>query len=234
MKSRYTGDLAIRYRRFMGRIGHFFAELGRQCAPFLLAAALVLVWCGVIYKKAAPRAAEVARTVAMGTLEKEITAAAVDAVAGIAPDDFCRVEYGRDGEILAVSADASAVSAAQKAVLDAVNRRLGEISYIPVRLPVGTLLGGQLLSGRGFRLTVRAEPYCNLSTDVESRLESAGINQVSHTIILTVHADVTLICMGQNDRFETDVSLPLAESILVGSVPDGFFGMGGVSENPAP
>lgn len=224
MKSRYTGDLAVRYRRWMGRVGRFLAELCRQCAPFLLAAALILVWWGVFYKKAAPRATEVARTVAMGTLEKEITAAAVDAIAKIAPDDFCRVDYGRDGEILAVSADAASVAAAQKAVLEEVNRRLNELDYIPVRLPIGTLLGGQLLSGRGFRLGIRAEPYCSLSADVESRLESAGINQVSHIITLTVHADVTLICMGERDRFETSVSLPLAESILVGSVPDGFFG----------
>ncbi len=180
-----------------------------------------------MYKRAAPRAADVAMTVSKGQIEKEITAAAVDAIADVSNGDFCRVDYGREGEILAVSANAGSVTAAQKAVIDAVNRRLSEIGYIPVRVPVGTLLGGELLSGRGFRMKVRAEPYCSLTTSVDSQLESAGINQVSHRITLTVNAHVTIICMGRTESFDTAVTLPLAESILVGSVPEGFFGKTG-------
>lgn len=224
MKANPIGDFAIRYRRSLMKLKKAVAEFFCRSIPFLMGAALILVWCGVLYKSAAPKASEMAMTVSKGQIERVITTSAVEALSKLTVDNYCTVSYGSSGEILAVTANTSAVSQAVSLVLEEVNEALSDLDYVTVSLPVGTLLGGELLSGRGFGLNYRAEPYCNLSASTDSYLDSAGINQVSHRIILKITANVSLICMGRTETFTAEVELPLAESVLVGSVPDGFFG----------
>lgn len=224
MKATPVGDFAIRYRRSLERLKKGIAEFCCRSIPFLMGAALIAVWCGVLYKSAAPKATEMAMTVTKGQIERVITTTAVETLSNLPEQRYCTVSYGSSGEILAVTADTSAVSKAISRVLEEVNEALADLDYVTVSLPVGTLLGGELLSGRGFGLSYRAEPYCNLSASTDSYLTSAGINQVSHRIMLKITADISLICMGRTEIFETEVELPLSESLLVGSVPDGFFG----------
>lgn len=224
MKATPIGDLAIRYRRALLKLKRGLAEICCRSIPFLMGAVLLFVWCGVLYKSAAPKATEMAIMVSKGQIERVITSSAVDALSKLTGDSYCSVSYGSDGEILAVTANTTAVSEAVRMVLDEVNEALADLDYITVSLPVGTLFGGELLSGRGFGLNYRAEPYCNLSASTGSSLSSAGINQVCHRIMLKITANVSLICMGRTETFMTEIELPLAESVLVGNVPDGFFG----------
>lgn len=91
-----------------------------------------------------------------------------------------------------------------------------------VSVPVGSALGIKFLAGTGPRIRMRIIPIGAVSTGFESTFESAGINQTRHKIFLTLRATVSLILPNGSQRVEVRNTFPLAESIIVGQVPDSF------------
>lgn len=222
LKNPITGRFAFEYRRFAVTVTKKAAYFFRQSAPVFLALALVFVWSAVVYKKSAPKASAAAVKMARGEIVRAITESATEAIASLESTDFNRISYGEDRTIVAVSADTVSVNIAVRKVLDAVNESVKRLGNIYVSLPIGTLVGGDYMSGRGFRLRFRTEPYVCFTTDVNSELCEAGINQISHKIVLTVIADVTLVCMGYNANFIESVKIPLSESVIIGKIPGGI------------
>jgi hypothetical protein len=218
-----TDTFAFQYRRFLKKCSQYCLFWVRQSLPILLSAALVFVWLAVAYKNTAPTAAELACQVVQGQIQKLILSVASDTLDQLGTESYCSTEYGADGSILAVSSDAIALNQATKAVTANVQTALNESRTFSVPIPIGTLIGWKWTSGRGFSIRFRAEPYASVIAAVQNHLEAVGINQISHTILLTVLANVTLICMGEKKSFECTVNLTLAEEILIGKVPDGLF-----------
>ena len=91
-----------------------------------------------------------------------------------------------------------------------------------VYIPLGSALGIKFLAGAGPHIRTRIIPIGAVSTGFESTFESAGINQTRHKIFLTLRATVSLILPNGSQRVEVNNTFPLAESIIVGQVPDSF------------
>ena len=89
-------------------------------------------------------------------------------------------------------------------------------------IPLGSALGIKFLAGAGPHIRTRIIPIGAVSTGFESTFESAGINQTRHKIFLTLRATVSLILPNGSQRVEVNNTFPLAESIIVGQVPDSF------------
>ena len=75
---------------------------------------------------------------------------------------------------------------------DALAERMRENRTLKVKIPLGTLLGGRFLSGKGPSLSSRV--FCDYKTEYEitTDLVSVGINQTMYTAAMTVTVDCTL------------------------------------------
>lgn len=91
-----------------------------------------------------------------------------------------------------------------------------------VQIPLGAALGIHSLSGFGPRIAVQILPVGAVHTSFDTELESAGINQTRHKIFLTLRATVSLIVPTGSQRVDVKSTLPIAESIIVGEVPQSF------------
>ena len=91
----------------------------------------------------------------------------------------------------------------------------------------GTLSGVQLLSGRGPDVHLRVEPAGYLTSEVENRFESAGINQTRHQIMLLLDMRVMAIIPGYTTSTEIHTEYCLAETVIVGTVPDTLLTLSG-------
>ena len=65
-------------------------------------------------------------------------------------------------------------------------------------------------------------PIGAVSTYFETEFETAGINQTRHKIFLTLETSVSLIVPADSRMVQVTSTVPIAESIIVGQVPDSF------------
>lgn len=135
------------------------------------------------------------------------------------PRPFVTIERDGEGEPVAVQADTAALNELRLQVLGTLEESLN--GSVTVEVPVGSLTGVALFNGRGFPvpLTLGMEGSADLSFQTE--FVSAGINQSCHRVTMVVKAQG----FSQSRRFETQVevetSTVLAETVLVGAVPEG-------------
>jgi hypothetical protein len=55
----------------------------------------------------------------------------------------------------------------------------------------------------------------------------AGINQTLHQLNMQVSVDVAILVLGRSESFTVTSQVVVAETIIVGQVPDTFFQTGG-------
>ncbi len=136
--------------------------------------------------------------------------------------DFAELVYDENGNIAAVETLTGNVNRLQSQLLSKVNEALEESRDTEINVSLGTASGVWMLAGKGPHIPLRFLPIGNASVELISTLDSAGINQTCHTIMIrvTVHAAAAIpFC-----QTETEVIYEylLAETILVGDVPEGY------------
>ena len=89
-----------------------------------------------------------------------------------------------------------------------------------VSVPLGSALGIKFLAGTGPRIRMRIIPIGAVSTGFESTFESAGINQTEHRLLLDIIVDVDVLVPWGCLSSRTTTSVIVAETMIVGSVPD--------------
>lgn len=137
-------------------------------------------------------------------------------------DRLISFEKGSDGQVTAVHSDMAAFNRLQTAILDIVLTRVDQVSARELSIPVGTLTGVSLLAGRGPRLSVRMESVGSSSAWFENEFTSAGINQTKHQIILNIDVYVSILLPGFATATKVSNAVTVAETIIVGAVPDTY------------
>jgi len=110
--------------------------------------------------------------------------------------------------------------AAQTALV--AERQLNSFENQFVDIPMGAAFGVRFLSGFGPRISVQILPVGAVHTSYDTEFETAGINQTRHKIFLTLRASVSLIIPTGSQLVEVASTMLIAESIIVGEVPDSF------------
>ena len=91
----------------------------------------------------------------------------------------------------------------------------------------GSLVFPELLSGRGPGIPVQIIAIRNSDGSFESHFSQAGINQTLHQITMEVLVDVSVLVLGRTEEFTVSSQVIVAETIIVGDVPDTYFQTGG-------
>lgn len=91
-----------------------------------------------------------------------------------------------------------------------------------IRVPLGELLGVDILAGAGPMVPVRIKPGGAVSSDVEFVFTAVGINQVLHEIAVRMEVQMRVIAPLVSDEFQVSQRIPLSTVILQGKVPQVF------------
>ena len=89
-------------------------------------------------------------------------------------------------------------------------------------VPIGTLIGGNLLRGYGPGVPLKIGLIGNVDINFKSSFESAGINQTIHKIYLTIHASCYSYLPGIKSESDVDTTVVVAETVIVGEVPSTY------------
>ncbi|MBR6668232.1 MAG: sporulation protein YunB [Clostridia bacterium] len=95
-----------------------------------------------------------------------------------------------------------------------------------VRVPLGSALGLTLFAGAGPKIEVHVLPVGSVHAAFHTDFQTAGINQTRHRVTLQLTAQVQLVIPTGAQTVQAVTQVAMAESIIVGEVPDTFTDVG--------
>ena len=146
---------------------------------------------------------------------------------GVDYSDFVTITRNEAGEITALSADMARLNLLRAELSAHLLERL-EDSQLELTVPVGSLLPIEPTWARGPELHLRALALGTASAEFESEFTSAGINQTRHRLWLELSVPVTVLLPGGGEELTVDSRLCVAETVIVGQVPQTWFQTGGL------
>ena len=141
-------------------------------------------------------------------------------------EDLVTLERRADGGVAAARIDLAAVNQMKSVVLRELDERVPVRVREKVDVPLGNVLLPALLSGRGGSLPVRLVSLRSTNAELESGFSDAGVNQTLHTLALRVEVDLLLLTPAGLLSRQVTCSVPIAQTIIVGSVPSILFNTG--------
>lgn len=144
--------------------------------------------------------------------------------------DLITFEKDNEGKITAIYSNMAAFNRLQSKILDIILTRIDQVSARDLSIPVGSLTGSVLLAGRGPRISVRMESVGSSSARFENEFTSAGINQTKHQIVLNIDVAVSILLPGFSTATTVSNAVTVAETVIVGSVPDTYTYFNSTSE----
>lgn len=146
--------------------------------------------------------------------------------ADVAYDGLVRVVRNQNGEITSIQADMAQINRLKSSMSDSVIQKLENGGDHEISIPLGNLVGNQLTSGHGPMITVKVIPTGYVQSEIFNRFSSAGINQTLHQIMLRVNVQMIAVFPGYNIKTETETNFCIAETVIVGEIPQGYASLG--------
>ena len=174
-------------------------------------------------------AASLARTQVMNVTSDLINDAIARQIEAeeIAYDRMIYFEKDLDGRITALKTNMSLVNRLKTDTLNRINDEILALDSDHIGIPMGSLILPELLAGKGPRINVRVLSIRNSEADFESRFSEAGINQTLHQLTMVVRVDVAVLVLGKTEAFTVQSEVVVAETVIVGTVPETYLQTGG-------
>lgn len=161
-----------------------------------------------------------AKIFSFGIINAAVMKEMADETVGYA--DMVRLTRDNKGQVTAVETDIVAVNRLKSRIASTVADRLGEQGNKALNIPIGTLLGSQLTAGRGPMVSVKIIPMGYVQSELYNDFTTAGINQTLHKVMMKTTVRMVAVMPGYNVETESSTSICIAETVIVGSVPEGF------------
>ena len=133
--------------------------------------------------------------------------------------DFAAVLYDESGRVVSVEAIPYNINKVQSELTLRINKRFRELESEVTRIPIGTLSGNYLLSGKGPGLKLRICPAEEVTVRLESEFASAGMNQTTHRISAIITAEVSSSMPIYSFSTKVEFEFLIAETVIIGEVP---------------
>lgn len=142
-------------------------------------------------------------------------------------DRIVYFEKDLNGRITALKTNMSEVNRLKTDILNLINDEILALDTSDLGIPIGNLFMPELLSGKGPNIPVNILSIRNSDASFTSSFTEAGINQTLQRLIMEVCVDVSVLVLGETDSFTVSSQVVVAETIIVGQVPETFFQTGG-------
>ena len=172
---------------------------------------------------------ELTKTQITNTTSDLINEAIASQIVGgnIAYDKIVYFEKDVNGKITALKTNIVEVNRLKTDILAYENQQILDQHHMKMGLPLGSLFLPELFSGKGPVIPVKILSIRNSDATFESTFTHAGINQTMHQLKMCVLVEVSVLVLGKTVSFTVTSDVVVAETIIVGAVPDTFLQTGG-------
>lgn len=127
-----------------------------------------------------------------------------------------------DGNISFVQSNTVAMNALGTSLTKTIQTELRNIEMKVVKVPLGSILGNQILSQVGPYVDLKVLPIGTSKVNFKSEFESTGINQTKYKVFLELNSQARVLAPFSMNNIQVQNTILLAEVIIVGDVPNSY------------
>lgn len=141
---------------------------------------------------------------------------------GLSYSDIVSFEKTDNGEISALKTNMAELNRVKTALTGRVLENVMNISVEEIAIPLGSLTSTEFLSARGPDIPVKIVTARTVAVDFLNDFTDAGINQTIHRIYVDISMEMSIMSAGRTVTVEVSSQYCLAETVIVGGVPDSY------------
>lgn len=207
-------------------MGRWLRKLFTVAVTVIVIAIVVLVFFRIKYHATIRSLAETQVKNTTSDLINDAIDAQIDK-GNIQYDRIVYFEKDLNGKITALKTNMSEVNRLKTSILNIINDEILAMDTTDLGIPIGSLVLPEVLSGRGPQIPIQIMSISNSDAGFESYFTEAGINQTLQKLTMSISVDVSILVLGRTESFTVTSEVVVAETIIVGQVPDTFFQTGG-------
>lgn len=142
-------------------------------------------------------------------------------------DRMVYFEKDLDGRITALKTNMSEVNRLKTDILNLINDEILAMDSTDLGIPLGNLILPEFFSGKGPDIPIQIISIRNSDASFSNNFSEAGINQTLQQLTMHVQVDVTVLVLGETQSFTVSSEVVVAETIIVGQVPQTYLQTGG-------
>lgn len=203
-----------------------------KISPALVTLAVALVVAGSIIALLEHKLRPVVAEIAAAQAQNNMTAVVENAVTAdlaarqVSYVDFVTIQRDEGGAITALTTDMARMNLLRSELTAAILETLEGVDVSDVQVPLGSLFDLEPLWAKGPTLKAKSMTVGTVRAEFDSQLTSAGVNQTLHRIWLEVDVPMTLLLPGGEVETALHTRLCVAETVIVGKVPDTYLQLG--------
>lgn len=211
--------------------------MGRKIRSFFRLLLILLTAALILFLMLRSRYRDVIRELAETQVKNTTSDLTNDAIAKQIADgtiQYDRIVYFEkdlNGRITALKTNMSEVNRLKTDILNIINDEILALDTSDIGIPLGSLFLPEFLSGKGPAIPVHILSIRNSDANFTSDFSQAGINQTLHQLAMEVSVDVAVLVLGQTGSFTITSEVVVAETVIVGDVPNTFLQTGGKYES---
>lgn len=149
----------------------------------------------------------------------------------ISYDSLIDINYSSAGEIVSFSANQYEINTITREIVKETQYNLSLITNSQLKLNLGTFTGIPFFIGRGPLVNLRIVPIGAVKSLFDSEFNSVGINMTKHTLFLYIDVHISVVLPIKSYDVYTKNQVMLAESIIVGKVPEVYLNGGSLGKS---
>ena len=135
-----------------------------------------------------------------------------------------------NGEIIAITANTMEFNKLSSQITNEISYRLDNLEDMYVTVPISSILRMGVVSGYGPKIKLAIVPTGSVVSKFKSKFVSSGINQTKHTVSVEIITKVRLISPFYTASEEYVNEITVAETIIVGKVPETYYYIEGIED----
>ncbi len=148
-------------------------------------------------------------------------------------EDLATVIKDDNGKIQMVKLNIIPVNEIISDVAIRVQNELNNVETADMGIRLGSFSGSKLLSYFGPKINIKISCIGNVETDLKSEFKSVGVNQTLHQVYLDIGCEVMVLTPYNTKNEKVKNQVLIAESIIVGEVPNTYYNLDGVDSSSA-
>ncbi|MDF2685597.1 MAG: putative secreted protein [Clostridia bacterium] len=200
----------------------------RKISRFLLFLLFAFIFTVILYTYIENKLTPIVKTIAL-TRANAIATGAISEVVNDELDienfkyeDIISFEKDTAGSITALKTNVLLANRLKAKLSLAVLNKIMSVEISEISIPLGNIVNGEILSGRGPRIVIKLIPVGSVEANIKNQFTSGGINQTRHQIIMEIKATVNIILPTETVTANVSSDVVIAETVIIGKVPESF------------
>lgn len=137
-------------------------------------------------------------------------------------ESMLNIDVDENGKVTLVQTDSASINQLSYDLAWDIQQRFKNIEEERIQIPLGTVIGSQILSQTGPKVKLKILPLGTAKIVFKTELQEAGINQTKYKIYLDVVNTARVIVPFSNNQIQVETTLLIAEAVILGEIPDSY------------